>query len=629
MLQNIREGIQGPWAIGIVALIVVSFVFTGVGSYISSSATDAVAIVNGEEIPSSSLEIAYENERARLQNQFGEAINSLFESESYINQFRRDILERLIDEELIAQKASQLGLRVSDQQIKETIAQMAEFQIMGQFDNENYLATLSRAGLTPTEFAEYMRDQMTRQQLVNSLNGSSITLPHQIDRVLALQAQTRSAMSVEINIERYKEGIALSEDEIQQYYDANITNFDTQEQVKLAYVTLSLDDLRSRVEVSDDEVNTFYVENPANYTSIEVREIAHILFELNDQESETVRAEAESVLARLNQGEDFASLANEFSDDTLSAEDGGNLGVLNIGDYDDAFESAAFAIETENGFSDVIETEFGFHIIKVSKLTPARLTPFDDVKEDIMSSLIDMKAGDEFAILQSEMDNLAFEEPDSLEAVANLINKPVIETPFFENNQLPAGVNYPQVNDIAFSSELIDEGVNSTVLSLSDELVMVTRVAEHLPQRTQALDEVRTQIEAALKVDRAQEEALAFAQSVQNAVFDQQDTDPLLAEKDLIWTEHLDMTRMSNDIPIAMVDAIFELNLELGNNTSVVTLSSGNVGLVKLIDVKQNVTPDETLAQNVEQRLTNSQGQQMARSFVEALRATADIQIIQ
>ncbi|MDT0595838.1 SurA N-terminal domain-containing protein [Glaciecola petra] len=629
MLQNIREGIQGPWAIGIVALIVVSFVFTGVGSYISSSATDAVAIVNGEEISSASLEIAYENERARLQGQFGEAINSLFESESYINQFRQDILQRLIDEELVAQKASQLGLRVSDQQIKETIAQMPEFQVMGQFDNENYLATLSRAGFTPTEFAEYMREQMSRQQLLNSLNGSSITLPHQVNRVLALQAQTRSAMSVEIDIENYKEGITLSEDEIQQYYDTNITSFDTQEQVKLAYVTLSLDDLRGRVDVSDEEVNTFYQENPANYTSIEVREIAHILFELNDQESATVKVEAEAVLARLNQGEDFASLATEFSDDILSAEDGGNLGVLNVGDYDDAFESAAFAIETENGFSDVVETEFGFHIIKVSKLTPARLTPFEEVKEDILSSLVDMKAGDEFAILQSEMDNLAFEEPDSLEAVANLINKPVIETPFFENNQLPAGVNYPQVNDIAFSSELIDEGVNSTVMSLSDELVMVTRVAEHLPQRTQGLEEVRTQIEASLKVDKAQEEALAFAQTVQNAIFDQQDTNTLLAGKDLAWTEHSDLARASNEIPVAMVDAIFELNLELGNNTSVVTLTNGNVGLVKLIDVKQNATPDETLAQNVEQRLKNSQGQQMARSFVDALRSTADIQIIQ
>lgn len=629
MLQNIREGIQGPWAIGIVALIVVSFVFTGVGSYISSSATDAVAVVNGKEIPSASLEIAYENERARLQGQFGDAINSLFESESYINQFRRDILERLINEELIAQKATQLGLRVSDQQIKETIAQMAEFQVMGQFDNDNYLATLSRAGFTPTDFAEYMREQMTRQQLVNSLNGSSITLPHQVQRVLALQAQTRSAMSVEINIERYKEGIALSEEDIQQYYDENITRFDTQEQVKLAYVTLSLTDLRARVDVSEDEVRAFYNENPANYTSVEVREIAHILFELNDEEPETIRAEAEAVLARLNQGEDFASLASEFSDDILSAEDGGNLGVLNVGDYDDVFESAAFAIAAENEFSDVVETEFGFHIIKVNKLTPAQLTSFEEVREDILSSLIDMKAGDEFAILQSEMDNLAFEEPDSLEPVANLINKPIIETPFFENNQLPAGVNYPQVNDIAFTSELIDEGVNSVVLSLSDELVMVTRVAEHRPQRTQALEEVRAQIEASLKVDKAQEEALAFAQSVQNAIFEQQNTDSLLSEKDLAWTEYQDLTRVSNDMPVAMVDAIFELNLELGNNTSVVTLSSGNVGIVKLLDVKPNQAPDETLAQNVEQRLSNSQGQQMAQSFVDALRESAEIQIIQ
>jgi peptidyl-prolyl cis-trans isomerase D len=627
MLQNIREGIQGPWAIGIVALIVVSFVFTGVGSYISSNNTNAVAVVNGEEINAGTLENAYNNERARLESQFGEAVNSLFSSESYVTQFRSDILERLINDVLIAQKATELGLRVGDDEIKQTIATLPEFQLAGTFDNTIYRNTLNRAGFSPSDFAEYMRNQMTRQQLVQAINGSSFSLQHQVSKMLALQDQTRDAESLQIDVVKYQDSIVLTDEEIQAYYDANLINFDTQEQVKLAYVTLSVDDLKINMSASIEEAEQSYNENKDLYSSEEVRRVSHILFETS-VDADAARAKAEAVLAQLNSGGDFATLAEENSDDIVSAEDGGDLGEINRTDYEDAFGDAAFALSGEGAISELVETEFGFHIIKLTEFTPSETTSFASVQEQILEELRTAKATDEYFSLQQEMARLAFEEPDSLEAVAEAVSRPIIETTFFEENNLPAGVNYPQLANVAFSSELIDEQVNSDLLELGDELVMVARVVEHKPQRTRSLDEVKAQIESALKIEKAQEQALAYAQEIQSAMFNGDATTELLAQQGLSWSTHTSLGRSGNELPRAMVDAIFELGPVEGANTKVLTVNTNTVGLVKLTAVNQVASDGDTSQSEVQQRLASFSAQQTYTNFVEALRENADVQFV-
>lgn len=627
MLQNIREGIQGPWAIGIVALIVVSFVFTGVGSYISSSNTNAVAIVNGEEIPAGTLDIAYNNERARLESQFGDAVNSLFASESYVTQFRNDILDRLINDELVTQKAKALGLRVGDSEIKKAIATLPEFQMAGAFDNTIYLNTLTRAGYTPTEFAEYMRDQMTRQQLVQAINGSSFSLQYQVSKMLALQGQTRNAKSLQVDVAKYKESIELTNEDVQVYYDANLSSFDTQEQVKLAYVTLSVDDLVPLAAVTQEEIAQYYNDNEALYTTAEIRSVAHILFEISEN-AEAARAKAEAVLLLVQAGDDFAILAQENSDDIVSAEEGGDLGEISRADYEGAFGDAAYALANVGDASEIVETDFGFHIIKLTQYVPAIVSPLLQVNTNIELELRLSKATDEFFALQQEMARLAFEEPGSLESVAQATNRPIIETDFFEKNQLPAGVNYPQLADVAFSSELVNEQVNSDLLELSDELVMVTRVAQHKPRRTRALDEVTAQIESLLKTQKAQDQALVYVQEIQSAMLSNADITDLLAKQSLTWSEHEALARGSNELPSAMVDAIFELGPLDGANSKVVSVNNSSVGLVMLSAVNVALDDNEEMQSSIQQRLASTQGQQTYQNFVLALRESADVELV-
>jgi len=624
MLERIREGAQGPWAVGIVGLIVLSFIFTGVGSYLGGSTTDAVATVNDEEITERVLETAYQNERARMEAQFGDAISAMFANEETLADFKSNILQRLINERLVQQKAFSLGLRVGDDEIKQTIVSLPEFQLLGKFDNDTYLARLRQAGFQPTDFRDYMRNQMTSQQLSQAISGSAFTLDNEVSTILSLQNQTRSASTLDVSVENFKAGVELTDAEIQSYYDANVLRFETQEQVKLAYVSLSVEDLLNKHDASDEEAKAYYDQNISRYQTEEERRVSHILVEFGDDES-TAKTKVDSILTQLKSGADFAQLAVTESTDVVSAEMGGDLDFISLGQMEANFENAAFSLAAVGDLSDVVRTDFGFHIIKLTELSSSVVTEFEEVKEEIMATLIRRKATEMFFEYQEQMAALAFEVPDTLQEVASVFNGTVFETVLFERGRLPAAVNYPQVEGIAFSSELVDEQVNSDLLEIGNERVMVVRVAEHKPQRTLALEEVKEGIVAQLTQDKAQALALTWLQDIEAKMMEGEPVEELLQEQGVSWSNKAVVARNSTELDPEVTKALFALSLKEQNNVSIVTQSNGNVALVKLdsVNVDDDITADQIQAASA--RFASADSRRGFENFVEALRAEAEI----
>ena len=384
MLERIREGSQGPWAMAIIALIVLSFVFAGVGSYLTSSGSTAVATVNGEEISAQELERAYQNQRAQMESQFGESIAQLFSSEQYLSDFRGNVLERLIAEKLLQQQAVEMGLRVSDAQIREAIVQMPEFQFGGQFDNDRFQAILRQNGFQVAGFRDYLRVQMTQNQLAAALTNSSFTLDGEAERANALQRQTRDAKFVTVSAASFADSVEVTDEDVETYYNANIESFDTEEQVKLAYVTLNVEALKARVSVDDADVRTYYDDNIEGYGTQETRRVSHILIE----SGEGAQEKAQALKSELDNGADFASLAEQNSDDVFSAENGGDLDFITPEMMDPSFDEAAFNLANVGDISDVVETEFGFHIIKLTDIKEAQTTAFEDVEAEIRDTLL-------------------------------------------------------------------------------------------------------------------------------------------------------------------------------------------------------------------------------------------------
>ncbi|WP_281715836.1 SurA N-terminal domain-containing protein [Alteromonas sp. CyTr2] len=628
MLERIREGSQGPWAMAIIALIVLSFVFAGVGSYLTSSGTTAVATVNGEEISAQELERAYQNQRAQMESQYGESIAQLFSSEQYLADFRRNVLDRLIAEKLIQQQATDMGLRVSDKQIRETITQMPEFQFGGQFDNERFQAILRQNGFQAADFRDYLRVQMTQNQLAAALTNSSFALDGEVQQANALQRQTRDAKYVLVSSDEFAGSIEVTDADVDAFYNNNIASFDTDEQVKLAYVKLSVDDLKDRVSVDEEAVRTYYENNLGSYGKEEERRVSHILIEAGD-DADAAKAKAESLKAELDSGADFAALAEANSDDTFSAENGGDLDFITPEMMDPAFDEAAFALQNVGDVSDVVETEFGFHIIKLTDLKEAQVKSFDEVAGEIRDTLLYDAAMEKYFELQNTLAEIAFEVPDTLEDAANAVDLPVQESVVFSRNTAPADLSFPGLLDVAFSSELIDEGLNSDIIELDDETVVVARVIEHQPQRTQSLEEVREGIEASVKAEKSKEAAEAWAFDIAQKVRAGESVESELAEKSVSWETATAVPRAGGTLARALVDTLFSLALEGEDKVDVATTVNGDVAVVMLENVNAAPELENELGESLKQRLAQVQGQRVYQQYIDALRANAEVTISQ
>ncbi len=610
----------------IIALIVLSFVFAGVSSYVSSSGSTAAAEVNGEPISQQDVERAYQAQRARLEAQFGEGVSALFSDENYLRDFRMNVLDRLIADTLIEQKAKELGMRVSDKQIRDAITAMPEFQTEGSFDNERYLMLLRQNGFQPSDFRDYMRQQMTREQLSRAVQASDFSLPEEVSLAHRLQDQTRNADYLIVDSAPFAASVELSDEEVQAFYDENISRFDTQEKVNLAYVTLAVEDLKADVSVSEEEVEQEYQDNIALYKTTEERRVSHILIEFGD-DKDAAKEKAESLLAEVEQGADFAELAEANSADTFSAENGGDLDFITAGMMDPSFDEAAFAISNVGETSEVIETEFGYHIIKLTDMKPVETTPLAEVRDEIEAQLLTDKATDEFFALQSEMANLAFEVPDTLEDVAGAVNGKIKETGLVTAAAVPAALNVPAVTSKMFDPDFIAEGLNSDIIELSNDEVVVIRVVGHEPQRTQALDEVRTQILAQLRARKAQEAAAEWADNVVEQVQAGESPELTIGDVTLEWQSKEAIARNSTELPRNLVDTVFTLSTDEGNNLEVAKLGSGDVGVVRLTAVNMPEALGEEELASLKQQLMTNYSQTNYQSFVDSLRSAADVTV--
>ncbi len=625
MLERIREGSQGPWAMGILVLVILSFVFAGVGSYINSSASGAAANVNGDEIGLDELERAYQNERSRMESQFGEAFATLASDTAYLQNFRRGILDRLVSEKLLDQAAQDLGLRVSDEQIKLAIVGMKEFQVDGIFDNDRYLALLRQAGFQTNNFRDYMRIDMVRRQLSQSLMGTEFALSSEANSAFIMQQQTRDVRYLNVPAVKFSAEIEIGDDEILNYYQSNISQFDTQQKVSLSFVELTLKDLLPDIDVSEDELLEYYQQNIIDYSTSEEREVAHILFESEEQDDAIV-TKAEEVLVKIQAGEDFSELAKTFSSDTFSAENGGGLGWFGRGIMDPIFEDAAFTLANQGDVSGIVKSEFGYHIIKLIDVKSEKVNDFENVKEEITLKVKTYKAEDRFYEVRQRIAEVAFEIPDSIDEVAGIAGKDIITTDMFERANAPEALSNPNVLASAFSFELIEDAVNSKVLELGSNHIMVVRVAEHEPERTKSIEEVEQDIQQNLSAQATQRAARDWALVVKTALSEGSDVSDKLAALELSWKVQKAVTRNDANLSQNIVDALFKLSV---TDTTVVDLVTGDISLVQLSQVNSAAEANVQQITSLQGRLASSKSQALYGAVIESLKAQADIEIYQ
>jgi peptidyl-prolyl cis-trans isomerase D len=626
MLDKLREGAQGTVAKVILGLIILSFALAGVGSYLNGPARTAPATVNGTEISQQALENAYRNERARMESQMGEAFSQLAANPDYMKQFRRSVLDRLIDQALVDSKAHELGLRISDEQIKQAIVAMPEFAKEGKFDNDLYLQLIRRANMTPEMFRDSLRQDMVRQQLVGALLGTEFALKSEAEQLDKLYNQTRDLRLVRLAADNYLGEVKVTDEEVAQFYKSNSNRFMSDEKVKVDYLLLDAASLSKDIKVTEQEAKDYYDQHQDLFQRAERRRVAHILIPLGKDE-QAAEQKAAGLLTELKGGADFAALAKANSSDTFSAKQGGELDWFEKGVMDPAFEQAAFALGKEGDLSAVVKSPFGFHIIKLLGVQAAQTKPFDDVMSDTITRLQADKAKEQFFNLQQKMADTSFENPDSLDMTADALGLKVQSVDYFTQADAPAPLNDGKALNAAFSEQLREENTNSDVIELADGKALVLHVTGHQPKAAKPLAEVKEQVVAAITHDKASEIARGKAQGLLEQIKAGEDISAQLTALGLKSETHKGVARFTQDLDQNLLADAFRLPHPIDGKPSVdlVTEANGDRVIVALDRVNVPAEASQMLTM-LQGQLGQGKAQASYKSLVEGLRKSAKIE---
>ncbi|MFN3564933.1 MAG: SurA N-terminal domain-containing protein [Burkholderiaceae bacterium] len=495
-------------------LIFPSFVFFGIQGYNRFIEGDnAVARIAGKPVSPQELEAAQRERIEQLRRMFGDNFDAkLFDTP----QARAATLDALLSEHALALEAAASHLFVSEERLREVIASVPAFQRDGKFDYERYKTLLAAQALSERAFEQRVRDDLVRQTLLQSVADSTFLPKSVAERLLRIDEEQREVRELRFRPDDFAGRVKVTDEAIAAYYEANRREFETPESIKAEYVVLSLDDVASQIAAPEPELKAYYEQNKSAYGQPEERRASHILLTAGEggtaADKAGARKKAEELLAQLRRNPgDFAKLAREFSKDPGSAAKGGDLGFFGRNMMVKAFEDAAFRLKPGE-ISDVVETDFGFHIIRVDEVKPATHRPFEAVRADLEREYRRQQAQKKFAEAAEQFTNTVFEQSDSLRPVADKLKLQIRSIDGLTRDGVPARPGAPQIFtprlvQALFSDDAIKKRRNTEAIEVAPNTFVSARVVDHRPAALRPLAEVREQIRA--RVERQEAARLA------------------------------------------------------------------------------------------------------------------------
>lgn len=559
MLQEIRERAQGWIAWGAVLLISIPFAFWGIQSYIGGGSEPIVATVNGAEITARSLDRRVEETRARLRERLGASYRPEFFEEKAL---RAQVLEGMIQEQLLLQASHDMGLRASNRELQAAILSNPAFQRDGRFDKATYDRMLELQGTHGPQYEESLRQRIVGTQIQRAVAASELATDFEMAEAIRLDRQQRRLAYVRLPKAGFLDTALVPEEEIQAWYQAHADSYLSPERVKLSFLVLDAATLDAGQPVDEEALRRLYDEEIERFREPEQRRARHILVTLAAGADASADAEAKArILAireRLVAGEDFATLAKEVSQDPGSAPQGGDLGMFGKGVMDPAFEQATFSLEPDT-ISEPVRSQFGYHLIQVTKIQPETLKPFEMVREQLVTEAARGGAEAIFYDMTERLANLVYENPDSLEPAAQALGLKLQSSDWIGREGGSDLLANPKLVAAAFSPEVLSGGVNSDLIEPEAEALqaVVLRVTEHEEAAPKPLDAVRDEIITAIR----EQKASAAAQAAAKAMTERLKAGDTLASVagDYPVTETGLVQRDAESVPKEIIDLAFAL----------------------------------------------------------------------
>lgn len=503
LIRNHRRWMQFV----LLLLILPSFVFVGIQGYSNFMEREsALAKVAGESVTQQEFDAAVRGRLDQLRSMMGAQFDpQLFDTPA----MRKAVLDEIINTRLIAAEASKNYFSASDDLLRTTIQAIPAVQENGRFSNARYRDALAAQGMTPVMFEAQLRRDLALQQVLGPVAQSAVVPEAVMDRLVAAATERREIQMLRFAAADYRAKVEVTDDDVKAYYEANRSRFQLPERVDAQYVVLDQNAVTPNISVSDEDIKAYYEQNQARYRQEEQRRASHILVAVESGASEAAREEARKKAQALAEqakapNADFAKLARENSQDPGSAGNGGDLDWFGRGMMVKPFEDAAFALK-EGEVSEVVPTDYGFHIIKLTGVRPAVVKPLAEVRNEIVEEIKQQQAARRFAEAAEQFTNLVYEQSDTLEPAAQKFGLKIQEAQGIGRSGQPGNdvLGNPKVAQALFSEEVLQEKRNSGVIELAPNRLAAVRVTRHIPSTVQPLDEVAATIRQQLTDERA------------------------------------------------------------------------------------------------------------------------------
>jgi len=609
MLSAIRNKSKGWVAYLIVGLITVPFALFGIQDYVSRSANNSIATVDGEDIDINIYYQELNTQQRNLQQQLGAAYTQEID-----DAIKQTLLDSMINEKLIENYANSLDIVTLDDEVKSVIELNQAFSVDGEFSQDRYTQLLRLNSYSPAGYELAQSKSLTREQIKRNLSGSAFMSSIQIDQLNDLASQQREVSYIALNTNNYLDQVSVSKDQISDYFNENRSSFIEGRKVKVDFVELTLDAMDEPESPTNDDLQNLYEDNAELYTNPERRRAQHILVESEEL--------ANDLLDQINQGADFVELAKANSEDSSSSEEGGDLGFFEKELMGAEFDEAAFAMNIGD-VSDVVATDYGyFHIIKLTDIEAETMQAFNEVEEQLAALYI--KNAKEKMLFSSleEFINLSYEE--SLDMVADQFGLELQSSDYFGNGSSQYDAKFVAS---AFSPSVIDDGENSEVMEIDSEKFVVLALSDLQSERERDLSEVEDQIESALKTATAKEVIEGIAESIASALSsgDEQSANNLISENNLEWVSEGWISRAS-EMPYDVASMTFALSKpEEGRSTY--SAQSANQLTSLVIDLSGVRFPEEDADTGISALYLSQENNEMFVTLIRQLREGAEIKV--
>ncbi|MBT8138211.1 MAG: SurA N-terminal domain-containing protein [Gammaproteobacteria bacterium] len=633
MLRKFRDGIKGRAGKVLLAIIIVPFVLFGAESLLTGGGGPAAVLeVNGKEVDGAQLAQQMLMLRNQTAANMGENIDYAALSEERL---RPQAIDFLIQAAVVEQAFEKMALSTPERMIQQSIVRTPDFQVDGKFSNQQMSRVLADNGFNLNILKQRLAEELRIGQLRSAIGQSSFVTDENTALLIKILNEKRRAELIELGPEQVQIG-EIDEASIEQFYQTHESEFVTQRTVDAEYLLLDQQDLVESVE--DAEVRAEYELQMEQFEASERRRVAHILLavgEDGEQDQQAAEARALELSARIKAGERFADLAKQYSADTVSAEDGGDLGfTARDGTFPEAFENTVYEL-AEGEVSGPVVTDAGVHVITVTEIEEVDPPGFEELRASIVDQIQQRKASRQFATLLERVADVAFNaidlkepaevagtEPKAVEGIAQSglqgeaasINENIV-------------FNNPRVLAALFEAEVLQDRLNSELIELSDTQAVVLRVTRENEPRQQSLDEVRERVVARLREQKIATELERLAEEVRAAASAAGELASVAKDKGLDVREDLELTRQSSDVPQAVRDAIFQrAKSAAGAAAYVVDGEAGKKYVYRINEVVEEAdVMDEQQQAFFAQQMAAMTANQEIFAYLESLRESAEV----